>query len=373
MSLWFSLIWNISPACLFCSLEGSSPFFGGRSLGLGGGSSWPGSGHVWPTEGLSLSPNAPWGAQLSPAVCEMSVQSSDSGVTTTVLLACNQHLVKREFETVENPVPLLPLICWLSPLLTFARISDYDDDFNLVSFLASLLLLCFNRKGRASLHAALIYFCKCGFTDSCLVVQLLSRVWLCGPRDCLSQWVIILGCHYLAWCSVVHDLASGVLSDWLLYLLWRVPIIYGALPYFLTQWNVPGFCSFLTPALKSPLLQGALVDFSRRQHEETHSGHRVCLCYRGVTASRASQCTEPGIGEFASARAYVHTHTQHHMTRAVLCTPVYNKNRVCIHASIPVQYYRLHFSLPFPKFVCNSLLWSEGSFYPQRLHRLTQS
>ena len=67
------------------------------------------------------------------------------------------------------------------------------------------------------------------------------------------------------------------------------------------------------------------------------------------------------------------THTQHHMTCAVLCTPVYNKNRVRTHASIPVQYYRLHFSLSFPKFVCNSLLWSEGSFYPQRLHWLTQS
>lgn len=137
-----------------------------------------------------------------------------------------------------------------------------------------------------------------------------AKPWLtlCNPRDCFSQWVIILWCHYLAWCSVVHDLASSVLSDWLLYLLWRVRIIYGALPYCLTQWNVPGFCSFLTPALKSPLLQGALIDFSRRQHEETHSGHRVCLCYRGVAASRASQCTELGIGEFASTRAYVHTH-----------------------------------------------------------------
>ena len=42
------------------------------------------------------------------------------GVATTVLFPCNQRLVKREFETVDNPVPLLTLICWLSPLLTFA-------------------------------------------------------------------------------------------------------------------------------------------------------------------------------------------------------------------------------------------------------------
>ena len=51
------------------------------------------------------------------------------GVAATVLFPCNQRLVKREFETVQNPVPWLTLVCWLSPLLTFARISDYDDGF----------------------------------------------------------------------------------------------------------------------------------------------------------------------------------------------------------------------------------------------------
>lgn len=62
--------------------------------------------------------------------------------------------------------------------------------------------------------------------------------------------------------------------------------------------------------------------------------------------------------EVGSLRAHVLVcaHTRHHMTRAVLCAPVCNKNHEFVHMpSIPVQYYRLYFSFPFPKFV-NSLL-----------------
>lgn len=130
-------------------------------------------------------------------------------------------------------------------------------------------------------------YLKCSeFSSLPETFSLFVYVYQCGRHGSRSiQWASICCC----WWRNSHIWPVRTSSGQLL-CLWHVPIILGALSYFLTQWDVPGsFSTFAVPALESVFSLRSSGSFQWRTIFGRQPNVSCVHCYWDVTVPRTSQ------------------------------------------------------------------------------------